>query len=159
MPALSYPSSLFPSLSSFTVDVPESWQGDPAAGVLFAVRPSVLPEGFAPNMIGTVQRAAMGALDASRQEIDRRAHALNDYEEFGRAETNVGEYRAFHIEYGYRHTETLTLAQMITLVEVNRGAVTDIVQITATCAGNQVKQYWDDFRLMQASLSVAETPN
>lgn len=155
MPALSYPSPDFPALSGFTVDLPDHWRADPESGALFAVRPVADIEGFMPNMVGSVRRAPQGALQASVDEINRRTTALANYEELGRTQTTVGEHRAFHIEYSYRHTETLTLAQMITIVEVDRGPVTDIVQITATCAGNQAQQYWDDFRLMQASLFIA----
>ncbi|WP_156159071.1 LpqN/LpqT family lipoprotein [Demequina gelatinilytica] len=152
---MSFPSETFPALSGFSIDVPDGWVPDPASGLQFAVRPRDAEAGFLPNLTASVRRQGVTALENAIAELDRRAAGLTDYTEAGRGEALLDGHRAFHVEFSYRHSADLTLAQMVTLVVVERGSFTDLVQVTATCAGDQVAERWEAFRRMDASLIVS----
>lgn len=155
MPTVGFPSDDFPALSGFTIEIPEGWVADPYAGLHFAARPAATVEGFMPNLVASVKRRpAADMLANAKAEFDRGAQEMGEYAEIGRSDMNGPSHRGFHVEYTYRHASQLTLAQMVTLVEVERGPVSDLIQLTATCAGEQARARWDEFRAMQASLKV-----
>lgn len=154
MPVHGFPSTEFPGLSAFTVQVPDGWEADLAAGLEFVVRRPMPAGVFVPNLIGSVRRMRAGALPAGIAELDQRASRLTDYAELGRSEEELDGKPAFHAEFSYRHSDELTVAQMITLVAVELDQVADLVQLTATCAGDQVREVWQDLRAMHRSVTV-----
>ncbi len=155
MPAAQFPSDDFPALSGFSVDLEDGWITDPAAGMQFAARPAADIEGFMPNVIGSVKRRRRGtALAAAVQELDATSSSLTDYAEVGRKQQTFGDHEGFRIEFSFRHGPELTLAQMVTLIEVDREVCSDLIQITSTCAGDQVQELWPAFRAVHASASV-----
>lgn len=155
MPSAQFPSDDFPALSGFRVDLEDGWTTDPAAGMQFAARPAAEVEGFMPNLIGSVKRRRRGAaLAGAVQELDATSSSLTDYAEVGRKQETFGDHPGFRIEFSFRHSPELTLAQMVTLIEVDRGVGSDLIQLTSTCAGDQVQELWPAFRAMHASAAV-----
>lgn len=159
MPNAGYPSEDFPALSGFTIELADGWNADPTAGMQFAARPGGEVEGFMPNIIGSVKRTRKGvAIAGATEELNRNSTTMTDYAEVGRKEITVNGYPGFHMEFSYRHSPELTLAQIITLVEVDRDRVADLVQITSTCSGAQVKSIWPVLRDMHSSLVIGNEP-
>lgn len=155
MPAAQFPSDDFPAHSGFKVELEEGWVADPSAGLQFASRPAAEVEGFMPNLIGSVKRRRRGvALAGAVQELDATSANLTDYAEVGRKQVTFGDHAGFRIEFSYRHSPEVTLVQMVTLIEVDRGSCSDLIQLTSTCAGDQVQEYWPAFRAMHASAAV-----
>lgn len=155
MPAAQFPSDEFPALSGFRLELEDGWVTDPAAGLQFASRPSGEVAGFMPNLIGSVKRRRRGsALAAAVQELDATSASLTDYAEVGRKQETFGDHAGLRVEFSYRHSPELTLVQMVTLIEVDRGSCADLIQLTSTCAGDQVRDLWPAFRAMHASASV-----
>lgn len=160
MPNAGFPSEDFPALSGFTIDLDEGWFTDPASGMQFAARPRAAFEGFMPNIIGSVKRRRQGvALAGAVEELDRTSGSLKDYAEVGRKDVTVDGNNGFHVEFSYRHAADVTLAQIVTLVEIDRGTCADLVQITSTCAADQVKELWPTLRALHSSLRIVDAPS
>jgi hypothetical protein len=155
MTEVSYPSAKFPGPVALSLQVPDGWSELAADGQVIALAREV-PEGhFRPNVLVSVNRVTKGTgLAPAIADLHARGNRLTDFVLIGEEDGTLDGWPAYRIEMSFRHPEAGTLAQAARLACVDRGVAEDIVQLTATCGGDQVKDLWPEIRAISGSLRI-----
>lgn len=153
---LTFPSEAFPASPSLQVDQPEGWVALAGVGLPIALAQEVAPGRFRPNVLVTVTRfGADHTVAAARKEVNARLKSLPRFTETLRE--NAAELLGgpgMRVEGYFGDGKGGTLVQALRMGVLAAGPVFDVVQITGTCAGDQVESVFGQIREIQDSLTL-----
>lgn len=154
---LTFPSEAFPAYPSLSMAVPDGWVALAGVGLPLAAAREVPAGQFRPNVLVTVQRFGAGhSMAVSRKEVNQRLKDLPRFTETLREDgTEVLGAAGLRVEGYFSDGKGGTLVQAVRMVVLTQGPVSDVVQITGTCAGTQVEPAFGEIRDIQDSLALA----
>lgn len=150
-----FPSEVFPGYPTVSVEHPDTW-----SPVLLPTSPLALArtaaEGeFRPNVVVAFARVRGSAtLPDVSADVIAKFTGLPGYEEVGRSEEQTAGVAVFRIEGSFSDPRVGTLVQAVRMVLIPRGEVSDVVQVTGTCAATQVEAVYGEIRSILASVAV-----
>lgn len=136
--SVSYPSEQFPAFPPVSLSLPEGWQPITSPAVLLAVGAEPQEGQFRANVVVTATRFPPGlSLATATEMIVDKFIGLPGLAEIGREGHTVLGQPGFRYEASYSDQRVGALVQVVHLTVFDRGVVTDLVQVTATCTGEQ----------------------
>lgn len=155
MTTLSFPSDEFPAYPALSIELADGWSALTGLGVPLAAAVTDPGDGFRHNLVVSVTRHGAGVtVEAAAARFITALESAPDYAEFGRAPIEVGGFPGLRIEGAFRAPDAGTVAQLIRVVVVDRGVVTDVVECTATIGGAKTEELIESVRAMQDTLLV-----
>lgn len=150
------PSDAFPAAPVLSMPCPDGWVALAGVGLPLAAAKEVPAGRFRPNVLVTVQRQGAGHSDsAARAEVETRLKALPRFSETLREDAcEVLGSTGLRIEGYFADGKGGTLVQALRMVVLQNGPVVDVVQITGTCAGDQVDAAFAEIRRIQDGFTL-----
>lgn len=153
---LRFPSDAFPAAPVLSMPCPAGWVALAGVGLPLAAAKEVPAGQFRPNVLVTVQRLGADHTDAaSRAEVGARLKALPRFAETLREDAcEVLGSTGLRVEGYFADGKGGTLVQALRMVVLHNGPVVDVVQITGTCAGDQVSDAFAEIREIQDGFAL-----
>ena len=130
-----YPSVNVPALPSVLVSVPKSWSVQLVQGALFAVSGPIVQGSFTANVLVSNARVSPEfPLTAVAQQLQQTLGALQDVEVVGQGDRELDGVPGHGQDVAFRTAEGQALLQTHWVGLCRRGACTDLLHVTGTCA-------------------------
>ncbi len=150
-----FPSEVFPGYPTVSVEHPETWSPVIVPTSPLALARSAAEGEFRPNVVAAFARVRGSAtLQDVSADVIAKFMGLPGYEEVGRSEERAQGLAVFRIEGSFSDPRVGTLVQAVRMVLIPRGEVSDVVQVTGTCAGSQVEAVYGEIRSILGSVAV-----
>ncbi|HWS57453.1 MAG TPA: LpqN/LpqT family lipoprotein [Actinotalea sp.] len=150
-----FPSAVFPGYPTVSVEHPDTWSPVVIPTSPLALARTVAEGDFRPNVVVAFARVRGSAtLPDVCADVIAKLTGLPGYEEVGRSEERAEGFAVFRIEGSFSDPRVGTLVQAVRMVLIPRGEVSDVVQMTGTCAGSQVEAVYGEIRAILASAAA-----
>jgi Probable lipoprotein LpqN len=154
-----FPSEQFPARPAVSLQIPAEWEPIPSPRVLVAAGAIEDPEHpeFRVNVVVTSARFEAGFTlpDAVKIVVDQFSE-LPELTEIGREDRVVLGIPGFRYEASYADDRVGALVQLVHVAVLDRGSVADMVQVTATCTGDQALVQLADLRRIMDSAATED---
>lgn len=152
-----YPSDQFPGFPPVTLNIPEGWQPISSPAVLVAAGAEPKEGEFRRNVVATAARfPAEFTLESATEVVIGKFSALPELVELGRYEGLVLGHPGVRYEASHLDEHLGALVQIVHITVIDRGDVNDLVQVTATCTGEQAQALLPELRtIVESAASTA----
>jgi len=156
MTEFAFPTETFPPLPSLTVEAGEHWQPFYPAGAVLALAWLREPGRFTANVLATATRfdsdyefdLAVKALDEDLSQLPGAQVSLRD-------RGSLSNWQAYVQEVAFTHPDAGTLVQCDLLVLVTHSAVSDLLHVVGTGAGDRLDSDYSEVRDVVRSVKIS----
>ncbi len=155
----SSPSPMFPALTAVSIEVPDTWTPDMGGDAAMLFFDPDAPAHFRTNVTVNVKRVVAGpTVDVFAQKFVQESSGSDEFTPLGNEVVDLGGHRAvlqLHTFVPPGYPLPVFQAQCLVVVPTEAANAADLVEVHASCAGDQADRYAATFRGIINSLEMA----